>query len=268
MWKEIGLLGRDKILKQEIYPRLNKKTPFLLSGRRGIGKTALMQWAYENYNGKKAYCSCDSTQGEILKAICQAWNIQAVDYEEKKRGISKAKSPWLKKAILQEKEGAIFFDDVHKATPKILTLIKILQERFKVFLSGTLPFKKEELKRISWGLMEISLKPIPKEERRKLAEAIIRKEGALVSISDVEHISNGYPGRMVAMVKGELETDSFRVEGEELDLSPIFFLTIAALITIRFIGIGLNSMDLYLIGGIGIGIFAFARFFIWKGMKE
>ena len=34
----------------------------------------------------------------------------------------------------------------------------------------------------------------------------------------------------------------------------------------KFIGIGLNQTDLYLIGGIGIGIFAFFRFFIWKGM--
>ncbi len=44
MWQEVGLVGRDKVLKDEIYPRAEgKRAPFILTGPRGIGKSALLQ---------------------------------------------------------------------------------------------------------------------------------------------------------------------------------------------------------------------------------
>ncbi len=59
MWKEkgIGLIGRDSILRNKILPRINTRKPFVISGQPGIGKTSLLEWAFDH---TKALC------GEII----------------------------------------------------------------------------------------------------------------------------------------------------------------------------------------------------------
>jgi hypothetical protein len=43
MWKEIGLIGRDRFLKRDIYPRVKKNKGFFLTGKRGMGKSAILE---------------------------------------------------------------------------------------------------------------------------------------------------------------------------------------------------------------------------------
>ena len=52
MWKEsgIGLIGRDTVLQNRILPRVNAKKSFILSGEPGIGKSAILLWAFEHTN--------------------------------------------------------------------------------------------------------------------------------------------------------------------------------------------------------------------------
>ena len=79
MWREVGLVGRDKVLKDEIYPRAEgKQAPFLLTGPRGIGKSALLQWAFENGKAPKAYISASWTVKESLIAIYRDWGLVIV----------------------------------------------------------------------------------------------------------------------------------------------------------------------------------------------
>lgn len=49
MWKEkaIGLIGRDVILRNKILPRINARKPFVISGQPGIGKTSVLEWAFD-----------------------------------------------------------------------------------------------------------------------------------------------------------------------------------------------------------------------------
>jgi hypothetical protein len=269
MWREIDLIGRDAVLEREVYPRLRHQTPFLLVGTHGVGKTALLEWSYDHCpGGKNAFCSGHWTVRENLKAICEGWGLQAVDDEGRDRGLSRAQMAWLEKAIMKvpTNTGVIFFDDVEKATPAMLRRVKLLRERCVLFLAGTPPFSKEELKRVLWGVKELPIGPIQGADRLALAQAILQHEGASLSVSEMGHASRGLPGRMVAMARGEVEEESPRVEGEELNLAPVLLIGVGVLCIVRHLGSGLDRADLVL-GGLGLGLAVFLRFVLYRGMK-
>ena len=58
------------------------------------------------------------------------------------------------------------------------------------------------------------------------------------------------------------------MEGEELDLSPFLLLVMAGMVAVRYVGLGLGEIDLYILGGLAMGLMVFFRFWLFKGMKE
>ena len=70
------------------------------------------------------------------------------------------------------------------------------------------------------------------------------------------------------MARGEVEETQPRVQGEELDLSPLLLLGVCVLVACRYLGVGLSETDLYLIGGFGMGAVVFIRFLLMRGMKK
>ena len=73
--KDIGLLGRDKILLKHIVPRLKAGKGFVIVGKHGVGKTALLEWAHHNAEGKKSLVTVNMTAKEFLTKICEDWGL-------------------------------------------------------------------------------------------------------------------------------------------------------------------------------------------------
>jgi hypothetical protein len=267
MFREIGMIGRDTILQKEIYSRCKgKKAPFLLSGIRGVGKTAILRWAYEKGKEPKAFISASYSVKENLMKIAKNWNLEIKD-GDKKISLARAKLSELENAIFRQTKGAIYIDDIQRATPALLRRFKVWRERFNVFCAGVPPFNKEELKRNLWGLSEIEIKPIDKEHRLTLAQKACTFYGSTHLPTEIAHNSRGYPGRIIAMAKGTIDVETQRVKGEELDLSPVLLVFIVGLVVIRFVGRGLDDTALYILGGFGMGLAIFIRFFLYRGMK-
>jgi hypothetical protein len=267
VFRKIGIIGRDKILQKEIYPRCQgKKAPFLLSGIRGVGKSAILRWAYENGKEPKAFISASYPAKENLIKIAKNWNLEIKD-GEKTIALSRAKISELENVILKQSEGSIYVDDIQMATPAFLRRFKVWRERFNIFCAGVPPFKKEELKRNLWGLHKIEIEPLNKKYRLKLAQKACEFYGSTKSPMEIAHNSRGYPGRIIAMAQGTIDVETQRVKGEELDLSPVLLILVVGLLVFRFIGRGLDDTALYLLGGIGMGLAVFIRFFIFRGMK-
>jgi len=268
MWRAIGLIGRDKLLKKEIHPRITKGKPFFLTGKRGTGKTAILEWAHHSLQeGRKAYVSAQLPPKELLVFIVEQWGLE-IEVEGKKISPQKVTSTVLDKAIAKENKGIIFIDDIHKASPTLIRRLRLWKERFCLYIAGTPPYR-EELKQVLWGLKEYEIHPIPKDQRTRLAQRMCEHYEALISFHEVAQASRGIPGRMAAMaMAGEVEDTSHRVEGEELDLSPVLLLGIVAIVAVRYIGMGLNETDIYVLGGIGAGFTLFLRYFLFKGMAK
>jgi hypothetical protein len=265
------LIGRDKLLDDEIYPRTMDNRQFFLTGRRGIGKSALLEWSY-NYNQseKKALVSANWTVREMAIAIVKCWNLELTEEgdDAKKINPDRAQLTVLEKAIAKENSGTIYIDDIHKATPTKIRRIRIWKERFTVYFAGTPPYR-EEIRPLLWGLKEIEIPPIPQEDRARLVAKMCADNGATVSIEDVVQASRGIPGRMYAMVLGnEVEDTSERVEGEEHDISWTLLVLIAVIVSVRYIGMGLGRFDLYVLGGLFMALGLIVRYFLFKFQKK
>ena len=268
MWQTVGLVGRDNLLKTEIWPRVKHQKPFILLGPAGIGKSALLEWAYEHARGKKALLNATNTVRENMQAICRGWDLEIIDEEGKTKPISRAPLALLEKAVFKADPGVIFLDEFDKATPAFIRRLKPLAERHTLIAAGKSNFKKEELKRLTWGMAEIKVPPLPPKDRLELANRLVKHFGAGIAPSEVASASRGFPARILAMCRGEVETKSIKVEGEEIDLSPVFLLGLAGLVAVRYIAVGLESTDLYILGGLGMGLGVFARFFLYRGMSR
>jgi len=91
----------------------------------------------------------------------------------------------------------------------------------------------------------------------------IEKTGSTVPLSDLIIQSRGIPGRAWAIARGEaIRYDEDRVEGEEINIAPVLFLVIAGIMIFRYIARGLGDKDLYLLGGLLMGVAYFLRYFI------
>ncbi len=239
------LIGRDRIIKSHIYPRVRKKLGFVLAGQRGIGKTELLKWAYFHYEEeKKLYVSCNETYGETIKRVAE---LQGLDCNKKTIAD-------LEKEVMQGDGVVLFIDDIEKMKPKQAVFFTAWNQWNKCYLAGVEPFR-EEAKKILWGKQKIKIHPIDARYRMDLAKHIIKKLGILVPQEVIANESKGIPGRAWAIAKGEyIREDDERVKGEEVNISEVMLLLVAVIMVVRYVGMGTGQKDLYIIGGIGMAV--------------
>ena len=253
------LIGRDSTLSRDILPRIKRKKPFIVTGQRGIGKSSVLRWAQEQYEGEKVHVSCRTAYGHMLKEIAKAQGLE---------GTSRMKLAELEKQIMKGPKVALFLDDLDRATPKLIGFLVAVDERWPVYMAGVEPFR-EELKRLLWGKQKIRLKPIVRESRTKLAELCVEQTGTTVPVSTLANQSRGIPGRTWAIARGEyVREDSERVEGEEINIAPVLLIFVAGIMALRYIGMGIGERDIYMLGGIGMGAAVFLRYFIFSLMRK
>ena len=260
LWQQVGLIGRDALLSNKLYPRMqSREKRFALKGDAGTGKTALMQWCAAN-TPNSVLISGANTYAQIVKEIADAWQVEA---ESQKLGD-------LEKAILSEQGRVIYVDDLHKAQPKLIALLKILAERHRVNGAILAGIKlKEELKQVLWGMESVSLPRLDKAAALRLSEKICVALGSKASYKDVAAASHGLPGRIVSFAAaGEVSRDTVYLKAEEIDLAPMFLVAGGAIVLFRLIGRATDATDLTLIGGASMMIMMFLRLFLAKGKEK
>ena len=253
------IIGRDNLLTKEIYPRINKNKPFCLVGQRGIGKTVILNWAYEHYKGKKLLFCCGDTYGQLIKQIAS---------EQKTEDRSKKTINDLEKDVIKGETMALFVDEIEKATPKLIRLLKSLNEFWPIYLAGLEPFR-EEIKILLWGKQKIGIRPIAQEYRRQLAEVCIKETGSLTDVSTLVNVSRGVPARIWAIARGEpVKNDNERVEGEEINIAPILLLGLAGAIILRYVSRDTGDHAIYLLASIIMGLAIVIRLLVYNSMRK
>ncbi len=253
------IIGQDKLLEKEVYPRLKKSIPFIVTGQRGIGKSEIIRWAYDHYLSDRLHFSASLSYSEILKLIADTQGIE--DYK-------KMKNTDLEREIIKSKKIALFIDDIERATPKLIHFLTALNDTWSLYLSGNEPFR-EELKRVTWGKPKIKLEPIDSKDRLRLADYCISKTGSVTPGHEIASRSRGVPARAWAIAKGEIvRNEGERVSGEEINIAPVFLVVVAGIMLMRFVGKGMGEQDLYLLGGMGMAAGLFIRYFISKAERS
>ena len=267
MWKEIGLLGRDNLLKTKIMPRLKSRVGFVLVGQRGIGKTAILEWAYDHADGRKAFISCSNSTKEILSDICYSWGLEVMNPDGEIMPRSKWQLPWMEKAILAEQGHIIFIDDVQMMKPATIQRFKAFRDRFVLICTAVPPIRKDDLKRMLFGLQYIDVPPLAKKDMERIGNKATTKIQSSTPVIDAVHAARGIPAHLLHALRGEVTPDAVRGKDEEVDIAPAFLLLVAGMMAFRYIGRGLDSTALTLLGGVGMAGTMIFRFFLFRGMK-
>lgn len=261
-------MGRDYLLSRQVTPRIKEGRGFVLTGRHGSGKTAILEWIVQNTPGKIVLVSAANTVKEILTEICVAWKIEVQDDTGKVRGRTSWLSTWMERAVLKQTEGLLLIDDIHQAPPALLRRLKLLRDRVTIIAAGVPPFKREELRRLLWGLPEIHVKSLATSDMTRIAHAAAPFLQSRTPVADAVHAARGMPGQLIAALRGEITPESAKVQGEELDISPLLLVVFAGVMMIRYLAHGLESSSLYMLGGIGMALGIVFRFYVFRGMEN
>ncbi len=261
LWKEVGLIGRDRLLKQKIFPRVSGGSKrFVLKGPAGCGKTALLEWAADHTPGKVALVNGGATYAAMVREIAESWDAEiegtkVADYEY---------------AILSECGHTIYVDDLHKTNDKKIEILKVLSERNKVhgsMLSGVRT--GESLKQLLWFMEVLTIPKLSKPDAARLSESVCLKLGSKASAKEVAAFSRELPGRIVSFATaGEVSRYEVHLKSDKIAIAPVLLVMAAGVVVLRVLGRAIEATDITLVGTSGMVLMVMLRMLVQQGNKE
>jgi len=173
----------------------------------------------------------------------------------------------------------LLLDHLEQLTPSSVRIIENLMECATIV--GAANKLKSSLKKLWWRLEQIEIPPLTKDDSKQFLWQLIDRN----SIADAELLeskiltqANGNPLAIFelaakAMREENLTAESIRELKHQagtrfIDITPIFLLVGALIVAARFVGLGMNSMETYLIAGVSYGFFMVLRYFLYRSMGK
>jgi len=264
--ENIAMIGRKSLVEKKIKPRVsNPNLRFFLSGPSQVGKTALLEAAFDLCQGSKSLIHAGKPHSEICKQIVKDWNL-AVDCENSKPTVLEMEA-----AILSCSGNNLFIDDIHRSSSvKKIDFFKTLADRHKVCGSVLKGAGKENLKPLLAKMgQEIKIPKLSREDSLKLSERVCQFLSSRLSHVDVANACGGLPGKVVSMAhSNEIQRNEIRSREDELDIAPLVLLGAASLVIFRYLGRATDATDFVLLGGLGMVGLIFARGLFMKGKER
>lgn len=236
-----------------------------MTGKRGVGKTALLEAAFDLCQGSKCLTSAQKALGDILKQIVREWQIE-VECEKTKPTVEE-----LRRAVLQTTGNTIFLDDLQfagTASSKI-EFFRALADRHRVIAAQTGP-PREKIKSLFAKLgKEIKIPKLGKDDALRLAERVCVHFGSTIEAGKIAIAARGLPDKIVTYAStNEIRHDEVREQSDEIDIAPFFLILLAGVMLFRYVGRVTESSDFVLLGGMGMLALLFARGIYQKGKER
>jgi len=275
-----GLAGRKEELKQ-LLDQGSKGTHVLLYGNEGSGKSTLLK---ELTNGNKwtgkqqIFIPFSSPAKPFLVNLARELGLDG--------NLSHMSIRELHRLCLEEvskRDLVLILDNMDRLTPAQRYIVEELMNYCQIIAACS--HRKDTDSSFWLNFKEIELKPLADEAVAAIIDRFFLDNDVLISPEDYEvlkrkliRFARGNPKRLMAIlnrIKEEGAIDRIFIQ-EELQVKDDNFIYVGALVIIiaavvmavRYLGLGLNDVGLYLLAGTGYAFFYILRYFTWSWRKE
>lgn len=299
------LVGRERELEQ-LVDCIRKGRHVLLTGKMGCGKSAVLKEAYDFFEKEQRlrliYCPDSTPLKGLLVSLAKSLHekyqalrivgledavIENLEWRQLQTRFSRMNNKDQASSILSSlagKEFSIILDQLERVTPMGQAFIEALIDRVCVVGATCDEKSSGQLARMWWRFKKIEMLNLNKEDAYKLIEQLVTEEKVLCS--DIEMFkrqvykaSSGNPLAIRDIINaGSLERyvslgairDLERHEAgrREIDLTPALLLVGVFVVGVRFVALGMNDIDLYILAGATGAGFMFLRFFLYRAMSK
>jgi DNA replicative helicase MCM subunit Mcm2 (Cdc46/Mcm family) len=285
---DLRLIGRATEL-QQLEANVARARHTLLVGPVGIGKSHLLRVLHERLPSALYLDSVKPLRVTLL-ALCQALHARqalvladgdagTVPWPDCARRVGRLNIRELTDVLVASLHGrgmVLIVDQLEGVTPSMLpTLERLLEDALIVGATSRLT---PSCQKLWWAFEAIEVPPLSRDEVRQLLWALAARE----QIADPEMFeakiweqASGNPLAVVELVKQisgspavsrQAIRDLHHGAGVRyFDLTPVVLLAGAGIIATRFVALGLDDRDLYIIAGSLDALFLVARYLLFRG---
>ncbi len=249
----------------------------LILGPIGIGKTALVRSATRDLPKViwvSSVAPLKAALQEIVQGLLKAGQLDA----GQAAGLLRLPGPALSRSLAGPVRDCILvLDRLDQVTPSMAPALEsITAECVTVGLVTEIP-SSSKLTRFWWRFQKkITLQPLSPEDSKQLFWSRLPEQTGLNRKAWDRVIpakSSGNPMAVLALAEqaqtapspSDLQHPAGR---REVDLTPGLLLVGAGIIAARFIALGLNDVDTYILAGVGGAFFVVARYFIYRLLRQ
>ena len=284
------MIGRQTEV-QKVIENIQKGQHPLLIGDVGMGKTYLLKQVASQFDRTiyvESLSPLKPTLLDLISAlhhngdfIIEGIEAEYLSWDELYKKLNRLNIKELMSALLANLQGkgyVLLLDHLETATPSMAK--KVLDLMKATTIIGAANKLKSNLKTLWWRFEPIDLPPLNKEESKQLLWSLISKD----NISDdkllehrVQNQANGNPLSIYELAEkvkreGNLTQEGIRELRHQagvrfIDITPVFFIIGTLVIALRFIALGLNSTELYILAGVSGGFFIGLRYFLYRSMR-
>ena len=285
------LIGRDKEL-QKIKENLANHKHTALVGNIGVGKSHLLKYAIKDSRKiiyvkhiqplKTALISMAQSLHKDGRLKLEGTQAEYLEWQDLKRKVTRLPIMELLTCVVEKIKGyTVVLDHLESLTPSMAFTVSLIMDKALV-LGATNDLKTAgHLARIWWRFDHIEVGNLEREEAQKLLWLYANEkkiEDKLMFENKVLTHSAGNPLAIVEMAKRTLDEKFDSVEKiSELkhdagiryfDLTPVLLIIGAVVVAARFISLGLNDVDGYILAGSAGAFFMFLRYFLYRSMRK
>ena len=180
---------------------------------------------------------------------------------------------------LHDRGYVLILDQLEGLTPTTApTMERLLAEALVLGATSQL---KPTLQKVWWAFDRIDLAPLTRDEARELLWALADPEqiaDRAMFEAKVLAQADGNPYALVEMVRQVAGVRQVGLQAirdlhhgagvRYLDITPVLLLLGAVIVATRFVALGLNDPDLYIIAGSLGALFFVARYFLYRGLRR
>ena len=250
----------------EIATLIDKGIKVSVKGSTGMGKTYTLKRMASIVGG--IYFNRLSPRKEKILELISFLKKKGVRIQRSYRTLSRMRTEDLVnylKQLKREERIFIFIDDLDKYTPRELELFQILDQSFRVVFSFSETNRK--IIKYIYQTKVIYLKPFTKKQMQTILDE--KKIDDPSTRIQIIQRSAGIPGVFFSILKNpeSIKTVSSHPP-KKIDMTWILLSFISLVIILRFIALGTNDTDKYIIAGILYGLTFMVRPFIYRGMRK